>query len=371
MAVILIQMWLLIASAGAGPLLDTRALIERALAEPTKITLQNIRLGDALKVVTEQTGVRIVMAPDVMALVPQGADTLISEVDIANISLREGLRRLFSPLGMVFVIESDHLAVVPKEALLALGRAPTWEELESLSWLSSLSPGLDGDALASLKSRTQFQVPVPDAWRLLADAIQNVGAGPGDEVLTVACGSNGWGWTLSDRWFVVAPLEEQIVRRLQQRISIRMRNRTLHEVMTAVGDAVNVHIQVEPGLLITLPPQVQKNFSLDVVQRPAEQALEEIAAYTGLGYLIGPSGVMFFRPTGQGGAPAEPAGQPIKLSDPYVAKMVVEIEDGKYIEWLIRLSELPEDLRGMRESDLREGFDVLRQRRVATAGDRP
>lgn len=378
MIVIMIQAWALVAAAGAAPVLDTRALIEKALDESTAIRLVDVRLGDAIKIVTEQTGVRIIMASEVMDLVPQGADTFIKEVDIANITLREGLTRLFSPLGMKFSVEDDHVAVVPKEPLLVLGRAPTWEELETLSWLSTISPGLDGDALAVLQSRTQFQAPVPDAWKLLAGAIGDVGAGTGDEVLTVACRALGWGWTLADRWVVVAPLEQHILQRLQQRISIRMRNRTLHEVMTAVGDAVNVRVRVEPGVLVTLPPQVQKNFSLDIHQQRAEQALDEIAAYTGLGYLISPTGVLFFQPTGPGGAPAGSlpeatgqASQQITLSDPYVAKMVVEIEDGKYVEWLIRLSELPEDLRGMRERDLAEGFEALRQRRSANAGSRP
>ncbi len=374
MTLMLIQVSALAGMAAAAPFLDTRALIEQALDEPTRITLTSIRLGEAVEVITEQTGVRIVMAPDVMGLTPQGADTLITEVDIANISLRDGLTRLFTPLGMTFVVESDHIAVLPHEALLGLGRAATWEELETLAWLSSISPGLDEQDLTSLQSRTQFHVPVPVTWKLLAGAIRNVGAGSGDEVLTVACRAMGWGWSLADRWIVVAPLEEHILRRLRQRITIRMRNRTLHEVMNAVGNAVNVRVRAEAGALVTLPPQIQRNFSLDVHQRTAEQALDEIAAYTGLGYLIDPGGVMFFRPTGHGGPPPDTAIRPsgaITLSDPYVGKMVVPLEDGQYMEWLIRQSELPEDLRGMRKRDLAEGFRTLRHRRAAAPGEGP
>src|SRR5262245_5422955 len=83
-----------------GPVPETKALIAKALTEPTQITLENIRLVDAICKITEQTGVRLVMSPEAMAYVPQGPETIIEKVNIANVPLREGLERLFSPLGM-------------------------------------------------------------------------------------------------------------------------------------------------------------------------------------------------------------------------------------------------------------------------------
>ena len=41
------------ATAGQG---DRRGLIEQALDEPARITLENVRLGDAVEKLTEQTG---------------------------------------------------------------------------------------------------------------------------------------------------------------------------------------------------------------------------------------------------------------------------------------------------------------------------
>lgn len=360
----LMQIWTILVAAGGAPFLDTRGLIEQALGEPTKITLENIKLGDAIAVVSEQTGVRIVMAPEVMQLVPQGPDTLIQKVDIAQLPLRDGLTRLFGPLGMTWVVRSDGVEVVPKEAILCLGRAPTWPELETLSELSAIQPGLDPAALAPWQSRVQFQLPIPDAWRQLSDAIRNVGAGPGDEVFNLACSGLGWGWCLSDRRIVVSPLEKLMLRRLQQPISLRMNNRPLFDVMNAVGAAVNVAVRLEPGALTTLPVQMQRNFSLNVQQQPVEQVLDIIAAYTGLGYWVGPDGVMFYRPEARGGEPkvSESTGTAPAPADPYVAKMVIPVEGGKTVEWLIRRSELPEDLRQMRERDIEAVIEALRRR---------
>ena len=56
--------------------------------------------------------------------------------------------------------------------------------------------------------------------------------------------------------------------------------------------------------------------------------------------------------------------QPVRAasSDPYVAKITVKVtEDGKVYEWLIRRSELDEDLREMRKQDLQAMIDALRK----------
>jgi hypothetical protein len=119
--------------------------------------------------------------------------------------------------------------------------------------------------------------------------------------------------------------------------------------------------------LASLPIQMQHNYSVNVHQWTAEQVFEAICADTGLGYLIEPDGVLFYRPGGRAAPEASPVPPPtsVSLSDPYVAKMVVQLQEGKTVEWLIRQSELPEDLRQMREHDLAELFEALRQREAA------
>ncbi|MGB2985546.1 MAG: hypothetical protein WBE26_06655 [Phycisphaerae bacterium] len=366
-----------VAVSGGSP--DTRALVEQALDEPATITLDNKRLGEAIQVVTDQTGVKIVMSPEVMDLVPHGAETLVRKVQIADMPLRQGLTKLFSPLGMTFVVRDDHVEIIPKDALRCLGRAPTWPELDTLMQLSTMQPGTDDEALAWLQSRIQSLVPVPGARDILAEAIRSVGAGPGDEVLSVACAQLGWAWCLSDRRIVVTSMEQHIRRRLQQPISLRINYRPLVEVFQALGERVNVPIRSEPGALALLPIHVQRNFSVNVHQQPAEQVLDQIAAYTGLGYLLEPDGVLFYNLTDGTLARevekdrlesrshiAGPAPEGVSLSDPYVAKMVIPLENGKSIEWLIRRSELPEDLRQMRERDLAAGFEAARHRNTET-----
>lgn len=373
MNMIVLYALMLLGVAQSAPALDTRVLIEQALDERAKITLENVKLGEALEIVNQQTGVKLVMPPEVMALVPHGSDTAVRKVAITDVPLRQGLTQLLAPLGMTFVVEDDHVRVIPKEALLCLGRAPTWQELETLTQLSTVQPGIDPQGLAGLKSRFSFQVSTPgsEPWSVLAEAIRSAGAGPGDEVLTVACESLGWAWCLSDQRIVVAPIEHQMQRLLQQPITLRMNSRPLFDVLREVSNRVNVAIHVEPGALTTLPQHMQQNFSLNVHQQSGEQVLEQVAAYTGLGYLVGPDGVRFFRAredSGQFAAGETGRGPTISpTADPLIGKMVVPLEGGKSVEWFIRLSELPSDLSDMRERDLTDLWEAMRRRAVQGA----
>ncbi len=355
---------LMFAALLSGPAPATKELITKALTEPAQITLENIRLVDAICRITDQTGVRIVMSPDAMRYVPQGPETIIEKVNISNVSLREGLERLFGPLGMKYELADDHVRIVPKDALLCLGRTPTWTELETLSKVSAMQPGLKANDLDKLQDRIQFQVGAPDAWGSLAQAMQNVGAGAGDDVLTVAANQLGWTWCLSDDHVVVGTFEKMLRQRIRQPISVRMSNRPLIEVIQAIGDALNTPIRVEPGAIAALPVQKQKNYFLDATNIRAEQVLEGISANTGLGYLLSPDGIFFYNPQNNPGISTQQVATPTGSSDPYVAKIVIAIGDGKTFEWMIRKSELPDDLKQVRERDIQQFIDEFRQRHV-------
>lgn len=358
--------WLLVA--GSPKVFDTQALIEQALDEPTKITLENVKLGSAIQIVTDQTGVRVFMSPQVMSLVPQGADMLIEKVDIARVPLREGLTRLFAPLGMNWVTRGDGVEVVPKDAIACLGRAPTWNELQVLAELSAVQLGLDEAALMRLQPKVQFQVPELSAtWLNLSIAVRGVGAGPGDEVLTAACNKLGWAWCLSGDRILVTSAQDLLRRRLTQPLSLRMNNRPLFDVLSAISASSGVPVRVEPGVITTLSLEIQRNFSLNVQQQSVEQALDNIAAFTGLGYVVTVEGVMFYRPDAGGDRRAfEPLAVPAGSPDPVVGRVVIPFPDGRTIEWVIRASELPDDLRQMRERDIQDTIDALRRKAAQT-----
>jgi hypothetical protein len=345
---------------------EKSGLVSKALAEPTRITLENVRLVDAICKITDQTGVRIEMPPESMLYVPEGSETIIEKVTIANVPLREGLDRLFGPLGMRFDVVGDVVRIVPKEGLLCLGRTPTWAEVGTLSDLAATHPGQNPQELNRLQERMQFQVPSPDPWGSLAQMIRKVGVGPGDDVLTAAANQLGWSWCVSDDRIVVGTFDQMLRQRLRQPISIRLVNRPLIDALQAVGTAVNTMVRIEPGAIAGLPVQTQKNFSINVANMRADQVLEGIAANTGLGYLLSPDGIFFFSPNGNPATvQASPTPPSSGSSDPYVAKISIEMGEGKTFEWLIRRSELPDDLKQLRDHDIQQFIDEMRGRQPA------
>lgn len=358
--------------AAQAALFNTRDLIEQALDEPTTIHLEQVRLDEAIGVVSAQTGVRLVMDAQVMRLTPHGPETVLERVDLAGLPLREGLRRLLAPLAMEFTVQDDHVAIVPSAALRCLGRAPTWPELDLINELQSRPLGTDDTTLNWLGERVQFRVPAPNAWPVLMASLRGVGVGSVAETLSVATSNLGWAWCVDGDRVIVESVPDQLRRQLAQPVSLRMNNRPLVDVLSALGREIGVNVRSEPGALASLPQSVQRNFSLNVVRQSAEDALEQIAAFTGLGYLIDPQGVLFYRADrivggANSAADALPAPTPGSVpappgSDPYVGKVVISLDDGTTLEWLVRRSELPPDLQARRDTDLRRAFDLIRSK---------
>jgi hypothetical protein len=346
-------------------------LIEQALDEPTRIELTDVKLGEAFAMVTEQTGVEVVMTPEVMSLIPHGPETKVNAV-IENIPLRQGLIDLVAPLGMTFVVLDDYVEIIPTPPLLRLGRPATWAELDLLGKLRAAKPGAVDADLQSLRERLQFQVRARDPWDTLAAEIRTTGAGSGDEVLSVACDKLGWAWSMDGERIVVLSIEQQFRQQLSWPIRLRINDRPLPDVIRQLGMYAGVPVRLEPGALQSLPPQVREHFALNVNDLSAEEALDMIASYTSLGYLIDRNGVLFYRTDVAGSPGGEAPQQPMGFGapspktaqtrgqDPYVGKITVQLEDGKTVEWLIRESELPEDLKLRRQQDLRDAFDALR-----------
>jgi hypothetical protein len=342
----------------AGPsnvMPDWATLINKALDETTRITLENITLADAIAEISRQTGVPLVMAPEAMALTPRGGETVIERVLIENVSLRRGLTELFGPLGMTFEVRGDLVAIVPKAALACLGRPPTWEDLATLDFLAALHPGESDAELEALRSKIQFQVPARDPWGSFAEAVRGAGAGPGDEVLTIACENLGWSWCPAREKIAVTSAEQQILRRLRQVISLRVQNRPLFDVLDEVGRLIQVPIRIEAGI------PAPKSYSINASNAAAERVLDKIASETGLSYLVEPGGVLFYNPLSAAtGSPPLTAPSEGSAADPWICKIVITLDGTRSIEFPLRESEFPDDLRQLREQYKAEFFETLR-----------
>jgi hypothetical protein len=345
-----------------GP--ERAPLIEQALDQTMRFRVTDAPVLEAFAALTKETGVNIAVAPETLDLLPYGPDTKVSVV-LENLRLREGLAQLLMPLGMAFEPTADGVQVRPTAALLRIGRRATWEELDQLKFARSADWAKLALDAAAMRQHVQFRVAVGDPAATLGSAAARLGAGPGDQVLTLACESLQWTWYPEGDKIVVLTASDQLRRQLEARVSLRLTHRPLIDVLQQLGQQAHVRIEHEPGVIASLPVQTRQNFSLLVEGTTVREALEQVAAATGLGYRVdGTQGaVVFYYPgpasAGNGGPSAAPAPTPSR--DPIVAKLTVAAEPGKpQLEVLIRESELSPEALKARSELVRQADEILR-----------
>ena len=337
---------------------DWRALVEEALDQRTDLDIENCPLTEAFDEVVKNTGVQVRVSQQTLDLLPYGRNTRMN-ARIQNMSLREGLMQMTAPLGLRFEVEDRGIVLLPRPALERIGRPATWDELETLAWLPKQEFGKNPTVLEELAGRLQFQVGEPDPWPMLGRAVRAVGAGRGDRVLTLACESLGWTWYPSGRHIAVVRLIDQQLRRP---ISVRQTSRKLIDVLQAIGQEAGVNVVCEPGVLAALPPQTRSNFSLYIENKPLGDALQLVAATTGLGFEVAPDAIVFFHPgmPEQGASPPpQPAARP---ADPYVGKITLPPgPDGVQIDLLIHESDLSPEVNELRLKYLERANQAIKE----------
>lgn len=354
---------LLTTPAAAQESVDVHTLLEDVLNQPAQLSLQNVRLTDLLARLEEQTGVAVRMAPEVMALLPQGGDTVFTQAQFGQVSLREGLTGLFTGLGMRIEVQRDAIAVTPKPALWRIGRRATWGELDVLGELAGLKPGSADADLERIHARAQFQVPQRNPWTLLSARIKEVGAGRGDEVLDIACAALGWSWYPSEDKIIVQPIQAQFDRQLQRPITLRAQRKPFAQVLEDIGRQCGVPVQVDPTALSALAPATRDRFTLTMEGYPAAEALNQIASNARLTYILTADGVLFYDPASGGArAPTSPPDNGQKPSDDRVVGLIpVAIGTGPVIQVLVRESDLPPELLEELQHRKAEVIEALRR----------
>ncbi len=340
---------------------DRAPLIEQALDQTMRFRIEEAPVLEAFVALTKETGVDISVLPEVIDLLPYGSDTKVSVV-LENLPLREGLSQLLLPLGLTFEVTPWSVIVWAQPALWRIGRRATWDELDQLNFARRTDwAALAGDRV-NLRAHVQFRVNVEDPVALLATAVGRIGAGPGDQVLTLACESLGWTWFPEADKIVILPAADEFRRELARPVSLRRTHRPLVEVLQALGQKAHLTIRHEPGVLASLPERTRQNFSLLVEGVTVGEALEQIAAATGLGYRLDGDAVVFYHPGSVAPQPAEAAtAAPTASRDPYVAKLTIPAEPGKpQVEILIRASELSPDALKARTELIHQADEILR-----------
>ncbi|MCC6359322.1 MAG: STN domain-containing protein [Phycisphaerales bacterium] len=315
-----------------------RDLIEQALDQPLESL--EIEAGPVLKTLEtlgEKTGLRFVMEPPVVDLMPYGEQTSVG-VTIRNASVRNGLAQVFDGLGLQTEIVGDRVLVVPSPMLARLGRRLTIEEVNLLGKLSQ-------GPLSGRDLPIEIRIDPQSKPRERFDAaVAQIAAGNAVRQLESVATTMAWSWHVDGAAVVIERRQDEFRRRLDWPVDLSYQRAPLDRVLVDLGLKIGVTMLFEPGSLKAIDA---RDRAVDLIQRgiSVRQTLERLCGNTGLRYEVTDDGVKITRPTSGDAIPGGRADQ-IRVS--------VEVRPGVTVDGYIRAESLPEELRAEWNRRVRE-----------------
>jgi len=333
------------------------AALDQTLKEPIEVAQQPLR--EALAAVEKATGLRFTLVDQAVDWMPYGEQTRIS-LTLKDISVRQGLIRIFDGLGLHMRVDGDRVVIEPAPVLDRLGRRLTVDEVELLQKLAAvpwnqLKPG---------DVAVQFRLP-PDAdpTKQFEQAMQ--GESPANAVtqLESATQKLGWSWIPQGKTIAVYSRSEDIQLRLDRPLDLNYQRVPLDELLVDLGKRVDVTVHFEPGALSKV---AARDRLVDFIQRGTtlRQVLELISGRTGLHYDVVEDGIVVYAAKG-GDTPAAVAASAGGSADPVVAILEVKVDGERTIHYLVRASEMPAELKALRDREMPAVIEVVKKRLAA------
>lgn len=333
----------------------TSALINDALDKPVKLDLNTV-LPEAMRAIGKNTGVRIEAAPAVWELLPWGDQTNVT-AKIENVTLRDALEAITRKLGLTYALKDEALELRPMPALARLGRRSTVQELQALDFLASTPAKLDTEKLTvrqlieavdSKLEKTQFAVESRPG-----DVVQDqVIAVPRNATLMEALESiakeTRATWYPWGKSIVIVPKEDQIRNQLSKTVNLRYPGTDVAQVLTELSQRAGVPFEIEPGAIQRIAPEFRR-IKLDLYDASITKALEAIAGFTGLGYVVNEKGVYIWNALNNPAAPTP--------RDPIVG--MIQLDNGMQV--MIPTSQVPDDVREYLKARQKREIDKIRQ----------
>jgi hypothetical protein len=350
-------------TAPSGSNLDVA--VEEALDEKTDLDVRDQNILAAFDDLTRQTGVRVLVDEGTLDRLPYGEQTKLT-ARIKGATLREGLKALLHPIGLVFEVRSGAVYVAASPPLQRIVGRASWDDLDLLRRLNETpwSDQLWNDLPVQFRDAGSDEKISKETLGKLA---RGIGAGSAAEVLEHACGQQGWTWYPAGKKTVVLSRASQIKRQLDRRVSLRFFRTPLSDVLLDLGREANVLIKIEPGVIASLPAQIAQSFSLMVENTSVRQGLEVIAGTTGLGFIIESDGIRITAnplASESTGAPGQvPAGTPSPAqTNPAVGMVTMRGENGAPdISFFVRESDIGPDLMAARKRKIEEAVNAIRK----------
>jgi hypothetical protein len=322
--------------------------LQKALDRPVNVDIADAPVKEVFARLSEKTGVRFVIAPEVLTCLPYGEQTRMV-VRLKNITLRKALSPMLHSHGLQWSIDGEAVRISPGEPLARMGRRASYDELSVLGKMQTARLKPAGDPAAVLRQvrqatgnadlRLAFEVE-GDANEALAGAAAALPATPA-EWLDALCRGRPWTWYLWGDEIKIVRRRDQVERQLQEVISLEYQNVRLTDALLDLARQARVRLQMDPGALGYLREEQREAFNLVMADATVAQALEVISGATGLEFARTDSGL---RVRASEALKAQAATTRPRTRSPYFVVLKLPGPEGSTLQVFMRPSELPDDL---------------------------
>jgi hypothetical protein len=335
-------------STAAAQILD-EATLQKKLDTTLDFEASNMPIEGVFAKLSQQTGVRFVVTPDALDMLPYGSQTRL-DVEFQQVRLREAIDRILAEQALDWQIRDGKIQVVPSAPLKRMIHRPSFDELSLLSAI--LSTRLEkGDspasALEQLREATgepdlRIAIHVPAEEEELLRRAQFRLPGTGRQWLDTMTHGKGWTWYLAGDTLVVLARKAQIQRQMQSRVTLRYRGAKLVDVLLELASAAGARLHLQPGVLSLLPETQRENLNLIMAEATVDQALEVISGATGLVFEVVDDGIMVSASEFLTNQPVVQA-SPKRERPPFFVKESMKLGSSS-VEIFYPADELPEDV---------------------------
>jgi hypothetical protein len=300
----LLTLLFVVSAALPGLAQDSSALINKALDEKVKLVLDK-PLPEAMKIITEQTGVRLKENPVVWDLLPWGRETSI-QLKAENVTLREALQLMAARVGLVIQLRGEFVEFEPSPALARLGQRASRDELRALDILASqpANLGTDRPTIKQLLEAVDLKLSqVQDISLAIENRIVDVvkqdravfvprNATLMEALEAIPKETRGT-WYPWGKNVVIVAKEDRTRQLLAKPLNMRggAGGLDVMQVILDISTRTGVPIELQPGVIQALPADARTLRGADgrppVLENvPAQQILDIVAATTGISFAV-------------------------------------------------------------------------------------
>jgi hypothetical protein len=354
---------------------STAALINEELDRPARLELAG-PLDKVVQQIVDTTGLPLRLREDVADVLPYGRATPI-RAKIENLSLRQALGAITGKLGLTFSVEGEQVLIYPMPALLRLDRAAGVNELNTLDVLRGTNLDLGNDAASRRTSYRELLVLI-DKRLQAVDEERRKKNEPAPQIYI----ENRIGSAVRDDREVILPAGavsiytalEEIVRQtpatwypwdnavvLKRKSEVvndqlnrpagdaRMNGLQVEDVLDELSRRSGAAFRFEPAALRRVPAAARVVQRLDLSGKSVRAALEQVAARTGLAYVVDDDGVYLYYQQGPGDG--------VQRGERVV--LILELDGGVRVP--LTESQVPEDVKQYVQSRTDQAFAKLRE----------